>query len=152
MLGRLFIFLLINFGAIALGGFFTGKGVTSEWYLDLAKAPWTPPGWFFGVAWTTIMICFSIYLSYLWPSTKNLQTLLVLYGLQFVLNVAWSPVFFYYHNVVLALFIISTLTIVVGVLLFSHWQELQLKSLLLAPYFVWLLVATSLNAYILVNN
>lgn len=152
MLGRLFIFLLINFGALALGGIFTGKGVTSEWYLDLAKAPWTPPGWFFGVAWTTIMICFSIYLSYLWPSTKNLQTLLVLYGLQFVLNVAWSPVFFYYHNVVLALFIISTLTIVVGVLLYTNWQELQLKSLLLAPYFVWLLVATSLNAYILVNN
>ena len=45
MIYRLIAFLLLNFGALAIGGFFTGKGVTSDWYADLLKAPWTPPGW-----------------------------------------------------------------------------------------------------------
>jgi len=55
MIYRLITFLLLNFGALAVGGFFTGKGVPSYWYSDLIKAPWTPPGWVFGFAWTTIM-------------------------------------------------------------------------------------------------
>jgi len=36
---RIIIFLLINFGALALGGLFTGKGVPSDWYQELNKAP-----------------------------------------------------------------------------------------------------------------
>ena len=57
MIKRLFVFLLINFGALALGGLFTSDGVISDWYEQLNKAPWTPPGWVFGAAWTTIMVC-----------------------------------------------------------------------------------------------
>ena len=40
MIYRIIIFLIINFGALALGGLFTSKGVPSEWYAGLAKAPW----------------------------------------------------------------------------------------------------------------
>jgi hypothetical protein len=36
---RIIIFLLINFGALAIGSFFTGKGVPSDWYEGLIKAP-----------------------------------------------------------------------------------------------------------------
>ena len=52
------LFLLLNFGALAIGSYFMNNGPQSNWYLTLNKAPWTPPGWVFGVAWTTIMICF----------------------------------------------------------------------------------------------
>jgi len=61
----LVLFLLINFSALGIGTWLMNSGPTSNWYLTLNKAPWTPPGWVFGVAWTTIMVCFSIYLSYL---------------------------------------------------------------------------------------
>ena len=47
------------------------NGPQTEWYLNLNKAHWTPPGWVFGAAWTTIMICFSIYLSYLFGNIKD---------------------------------------------------------------------------------
>ena len=67
MVLRLFIFLVINFGALAVGGYFTNDAVTSDWYLEMEKAPWTSLGWVFGAAWTAIMICFSIYLACLWP-------------------------------------------------------------------------------------
>ena len=149
---RLIIFLAINFGALALGSFFTGKGGPSDWYVSLTKAPWTPPGWVFGFAWTTIMICFSIYLAYLWPVAENKNLLITLFIIQWVLNIAWNPAFFYYHNVLLGLVIISTLTILIGVFLFMHWPELKLKSVLILPYLLWLLIATSLNGYILLKN
>lgn len=152
MIGRLIVFMIINFGALAIGGFFTGKGVPSDWYNDLAKAPWTPPGWVFGFAWTTIMICFSFYMAYLWPLVSNKKFLITLFIVQWILNVGWNPAFFYYHNVLFGLIIISGLTIVVGVFLFYYWQALKLKSILLLPYFLWLLIATSLNGYILLKN
>ena len=51
---RLLFFLLLNFGALALGGFLMGEGPSSAWYSNLNKAPWTPPGWVFGASWTVI--------------------------------------------------------------------------------------------------
>ena len=152
MIIRLIIFLVLNFGALAIGGFFTGDGVPSDWYADLTKAPWTPPGWVFGAAWTTIMLCFSIYMAYLWPVVKSEKVLIGLYGIQLILNIAWNPAFFYFHHVLGGLLIISLLTFLLGYLLISYLPKLRLKSLLIAPYFIWLIIATSLNAYIWLYN
>lgn len=152
MIYRLILFLLINFAALAIGGFFTGSGVPSDWYTNLAKAPWTPPGWVFGAAWTTIMICFSVYMAYLWPLAENKALLIGLYSLQWVLNVSWNPTFFYLHQVLAGLIVISLLTALVGHFLFGYWSDLKAKSLLILPYFVWLLIATSLNGYIFLKN
>jgi translocator protein len=152
MIFRLIIFLIINFGALAIGSFYTGKGVPSDWYIGLAKAPWTPPGWVFGTAWTTIMICFSIYMSYLWPLIENKNLLITLFIFQWVLNISWNPTFFYYNNVLLGLIIISGLTIIVGAFIFLYWSELKFKTVLILPYFIWLLIATSLNGYIFLKN
>lgn len=149
---RLIAFLLLNFGALAIGGQFTNEGVSSGWYESLNKAPWTPPGWVFGFAWTTIMICFSVYCALLWSKTKNKQSFAVLFVLQWMLNVAWNPVFFYFHMDGFGLFIISSLTVLIGFLLFSYWSLIKLKTLLIAPYLVWLLIATTLNAFIFLKN
>ena len=152
MIYRLVIFLLMNFGALAIGSIFTSKGVPSEWYINLVKAPWTPPGWIFGFAWTTIMICFSIYLAYLWPVVENKSFLIALFIIQWGLNVAWNPTFFYFHNVLAGLFIIVGLTAIVCLFLVYYWPEVKLWSLLILPYLIWLIIATSLNAYILIKN
>jgi len=149
---RLIVFLLINFGALAIGGFFTGKGVPSDWYAGLVKAPWTPPGAIFGIAWTTIMICFSVYMAYLWPIIDNKNVLVALFIVQWILNVVWNPTFFYYHNVLGGLFLIIGLTLLIGFILFYYWSELKFKSILILPYFIWLIIATSLNAYIFLKN
>ena len=149
---RILIFLALNFGALAIGGLFTGKGVPSEWYANMNKAPWTPPGWVFGAAWTTIMICYSLYMAYLWPAAENKGFLIALFVVQWILNVSWNPTFFYFHQIFMALLIIVGLTAVVGKFLFHYQPLLKLKSLLILPYFIWLLIATSLNAYSWLKN
>ena len=149
---RIFIFFVLNFGALALGGLATNTGVSSQWYDEILKAPWTPPGWVFGAAWSTIMICFSFYMAYLWPLVKDKKFLLALYTVQWILNVGWNPTFFYYQNVLGGLILICGLTFLVGYFLFFFKNELKIKSVLILPYFIWLLIATSLNAYIFIYN
>lgn len=147
----LVLFLIINFAALGIGSWLMNNGPSSGWYLTLNKAPWTPPGWVFGAAWTTIMICFSIYLSYL-VNIKQTNLFWTLFIIQFVLNVSWNFIFFNQHAIGIALIVIILLTVLVGYYLFSFLADMKLKSLLIAPYFIWLLIATSLNAYTYIKN
>lgn len=139
------LFLFLNFLALALGGFLMGGEVGMPWYQNLNRAPWEPPGPVFGIAWTTIMICFAFYMSY--AVDFKIKSIVGLFGIQWLLNVAWNPVFFKFHLMFPALLLIISLTILVGYFLFSNFKILKYKSLLILPYFSWLLIATSLNWY-----
>ena len=46
----LVLFLIINFGALALGSWLMNNGPQTEWYTSLNQAPWTPEFLWFGVA------------------------------------------------------------------------------------------------------
>ena len=152
MIIRLIIFLVFNFGALAIGSLFTGKGVPSDWYVSLNKAPWTPPGWAFGAAWTLIMLCFTVYMAIAWKQVSNQKLLAGLFIIQLILNISWNPVFFHWQNPLFGLLIISGLTLLMIGFLYYYWSVMHLWSLLIIPYALWLIIATSLNAYILFNN
>jgi len=152
MIIRVIIFLIINFAALGIGGLFTSKGVPSDWYINLNKAPWTPPGWVFGAAWTTIMIGFAFHMANLWPLTENKKIIISLFTIQLILNILWNPIFFQFHNVAFGLFVIIALTILIGFFFIYYYPVLKIKSALLIPYFLWLIIATSLNVYILIKN
>lgn len=148
----LILFLVINLGGLALGSWLMNEGPTSEWYLSLNQAPWTPPGWLFGAAWTIIMICFSIYLAYAFRQINSRQLKLIFIA-QVFFNVIWNYVFFNKHLVALGLVCIIILTLLIFYQYFYYNQEsLKKTRLLLLPYMIWLLLATSLNAYILFYN
>ena len=81
-----FLFLILNFGGLAIGSWLMNNGPMTDWYTNLNQASWTPPGWVFGVAWTSIMICFSLYLGKLF--TKDYRSKLIfVFLVQFILNV-----------------------------------------------------------------
>ncbi|MBC3846715.1 tryptophan-rich sensory protein [Winogradskyella echinorum] len=148
----LIIFLAINFGGLALGSWLMDSGPTSEWYLNLNKAPWTPPGWVFGAAWTLIMLCFSWYLSVLFHLRKS-RFLWLLYLFQVLLNVSWNWIFFNQHLTNISLVVIILLTLVIFYYFITFRSDkLKNAKYLLLPYLIWLCIATSLNAYIVFNN
>ena len=149
---RLIAFLVLNFLALGFGGLLMGNGPSSEWYLQLNKAPWTPPGWVFGVAWTTVMLCFTAYMALGWCELSDKKRWITLYTIQWVLNVSWNPLFFRYHQVGAALVVIILLTILIAWFIFGYYSRLRVKSVFILPYFLWLMVATSLNAYIRFMN
>ncbi len=152
MIKKVFLFLVLNFSALAIAGLFTGKGVASDWYQNLNKAPWTPPGWVFGFIWTIIMICFAIYMAYLIKAISNSKKIMLLFTLQWFLNVAWTPIFFYYKSPLLGLVIISFLALLLSYFLLNHLKTLKLKSIFIIPYLLWIYIATSLNAYTVLYN
>ena len=147
----IFLFLLINFGGLAIGSWLMDGGPTSLWYTTLNQAPWTPPGIVFGIAWTTIMVLFSIYLGILFQD-ENTKKNKILYGIQIILNVSWNFLFFNQHLVLLALINILFLTAIVFYFFFKGSKKTTTIKYLLLPYMIWLYIAISLNLYILIHN
>jgi tryptophan-rich sensory protein len=143
--------LIVNFGGLWIGSWLMDEGPQSLWYSTMNKAPWTPPGWVFGAAWTTIMICFSVYLMYLF-TIRYTDKKLSLFIIHVVLNVSWNYIFFNQHQVVLALIVITSLTALIFYFFFTYYREMKSKSYLLLPYMIWMCIATSLNLYILIHN
>ncbi|TCK64885.1 TspO/MBR related protein [Winogradskyella wandonensis] len=146
------IFLVINFGGLALGSWLMDGGSTGDWYNNLNKAPWTPPGWVFGAAWTFIMLCFSWYLAELFHNRAS-KFLWILFSIEVLLNVSWNWFFFNQHLAGLGLLIISLLTLLI-IYFFITFRNDRLKyaKYLLLPYIIWLCVATSLNGYVVLYN
>jgi translocator protein len=151
---RFFLFLLINFAALGIGSWIMGNPSTNEWYNAQEKAPWTPPGWVFGAAWFSIMFCFAIFMYYV--SSKypvaSYKYVYVLFALQFVLNVIWNPVFFNWQMVAPGLIIILLLTALMIWFLIWGKSHIGWNTLWVLPYCIWLIIASSLNAYVLLKN
>lgn len=145
------LFFAINFGGLGLGMWLMDNGPQEPWYLDLNKAPWTPPSWVFGTTWSTIMLCFSIYLVPFFTKSYS-DKKLSLYIIQVVLNVSWNYVFFNQHLVLGGLIILILLTSLIFYFFFIFYKEQKKTSFFLLPYMIWLCIATSLNLYILVHN
>lgn len=152
MILRLLIFLTLNFTALGIGAILMGEGPSSIWYESLNKAPWTPPGWVFGAAWTSIMIGFSIFMTYLWDVQENKKYIIGLYILQWILNVGWNPLFFYFHMDFISLIEILILLALVAYFTFGFYMDMKFKILLSLPYFIWLIIASSLNFYVFWYN
>jgi translocator protein len=149
------IFGVLNFGGLAIGSMATGPGVSSEWYAGLAKAPWTPPGWVFGAAWTTVMLGFTWFMTSAWAraeSAADKKGQALWFGLAWVLNVAWNPLFFGLQATGMALFEILSLYAVIAAVAARNWSTAGAGRWGVVPYLVWLAIATSLNAYVVWAN
>ena len=145
------LFLVINFGGLAIGNWLMDSGPITDWYIHLNKAPWTPPGWVFGAAWTLIMVCFSAYLGKLF-SEVNTKKMKLIFLFHFILNVSWNYIFFNQHLVLFGLITITLLTSLLFYYLFKLSYNVKNYKYLLLPYILWLCIATSLNLYVLIHN
>ena len=134
-----------------LGGL--GAAVTSgqitDWYANLRRPPGTPPNWIFGPVWITLYAMIGTAFAIIWHRGKpgNLKNAAMLaFGVQLLLNLAWTPVFFGMHRMLIALVIICALwlTIVITIFLFRKLQPIA--ALLLVPYLIWVTYASYLNA------
>jgi benzodiazapine receptor len=152
---RIALFLILNFGALYVGALFMGGSpAENEWYKALNKAPWTPPGWVFGFAWTSIMILYSIYLSRVFKSLpkEKFKLAIGLFFIQWILNVCWNPIFFVHHALVLGCVFILSLMIVLVFFHVKFVKNKRIELVLILPYLLWLCVAFSLNLYVFLRN
>jgi len=150
---RFLIFLGVNFLALGLGVLLMNNGPQTEWYTNLNQALWTPAGWVFGVAWSSIMFCFSFYMTKLSFQYKFLdKKILSLFITQWILNVSWNYFFFNQHLTIIGLVVITLLWLLIGYFTFKNIKKLKWITVLILPYLIWMTIATSLNAFIVFYN
>jgi translocator protein len=142
--------LLVSF----LPGIVGGRFEPGAWYAALEKPALTPPAWVFPVAWTALYAVMGVALFlYLRAGARPIPRLpLVLFGVQLVLNGAWSWLFFGLRRGDLALVDIALLWIVLVLTVAAFWRRRVVAGALLLPYLLWVSFATYLNAGLVVLN
>ena len=145
-------FFALNFFGLWLGSTATTPGVVSEWYTTLNQAPWTPPGWVFGLAWTIIGATFSVFMTNEYENREENPIPWGLFRESLLLNIFWNFIFFAQHAFAAGIVIITLAAIV---FLMAHYTRLVSgwkRAFWIMPYFLWLMIATSLNWYIVIMN
>jgi translocator protein len=122
----------------------SGAGGDGAWYRSLVKPPGTPPPWLFGPVWSALYLMMGVALGRL-VHRKAWQSVWV-FGMQMVLNLVWTPVFFGAQRIDAALAIIAGLWFGIVALIQMGWKVDKISAALLLPYLGWVSYATYLNA------
>lgn len=143
---------LICFGVGLSANYFQSDAIVS-WYPHLIKSSLTPPNIVFPIAWSIIYLCMGISIGIVWdrPSYTR-RPLTWLFSWQLILNFTWSIMFFAMKSPILGLFNIIILDIFVYLYAKHVYRINKISAWLFAPYILWLILATYLNAYIFFAN
>lgn len=135
----------------AIGSLATGPDGFRPWYSAIQKPSFTPPAWIFAPVWTTLYILMGVAAFLVWRrglESRPVRVALAWFLGQLVLNALWSPVFFGWHRIGLALIVLVLLWIVLAVTLWRFAGISKVAAALLIPYLLWVSFAGVLNASI----
>ena len=147
-------FLAASFGAAAFGSYFTAQSVET-WYPPLEKPSWRPPNSAFGPVWTVLYTLMGVSAWLVWkrqtpadatPSQR--RSALAAWGVQLLLNAAWSAAFFGARSPGAGLAVIAALVPSIAATAALAGRVSKPAGLLLLPYLAWTSFAAALNASI----
>lgn len=141
--------LLIQLG----GGYFTQLGIGSGWYGSLQKSSLTPPGYVFGLTWTTLYLLMALAAARVAHITGQWNNRpLRWWAIQLIGGLVWCIVFFGMRDVENALLIIAFMWVAVLLTVVFFHRVNRRAGWLMLPLLLWVSFATYLNAAILLNN
>jgi benzodiazapine receptor len=137
------------------GGKIRKNMTTSNWYQQLIKPSWAPPGWLFGPVWTGLYAIIAVsfgYAGYLFLKGQIPFIILLPFILNLIFNFAFTPIQFGLKNNYLAaidiLLILGTL-IWAMVVIFPYVRWITYVN---TPYLLWVSFATILQLTITYLN
>src|SRR3954447_17509963 len=127
---------------------------TSDWYRDLRKPSWQPPGAVFGPVWTVlyVLIAVAATLSYRDVGGPRRRLVLGLYAANLALNAAWTAIFFRGHSPTAAGVEIVLLLATILALIWLVRPHNRVAAVALVPYAAWIAFATVLTWTIAAKN
>lgn len=134
-------------GLGSLIGVLSNSGYSNSWFVALDRPAIVPPGWVFGVAWTTLYtmlgLAFAMILNARGAPGRGLA--IAFFLAQLAVNYAWPPLFFGMREVTAGLYVIGLMLglAIVTTVLFGRVRTAA--AWLMVPYLVWLCFATILN-------
>lgn len=146
--------LLAVAGVAAVGRLWTDTD-DGSWYGELDKPAWTPPGATFGIVWTVLYLLMALAAWHVFragPARADVRTALVLYGIQLVLNLGWTAVFFAAERPGWAVAEILVLLAALVATIAAFRRVSTVAAVMLVPYLAWVAYATALTVGIAVLN
>jgi len=138
----LFVSNLINFVFIS----------PSNKYNDIPKVSFQPPGYVFGIVWTSIYILFGSFVyNLLVNRPRFFYPLLCVTFVNFVVNMTWTPMVFVRKNHIYGLYSIFFMIFTLLSMMIMLENNVTSK-LLLLPYLCWLFVALCLQLEVIRNT
>jgi tryptophan-rich sensory protein len=139
-------FLVVCFAAAGIGGAVTTPKIAT-WYATLAKPSWNPPNWIFGPVWSALYFCMAVAAWSVWRQDgfSGAKVPMTLFGVQLVLNVLWSYIFFGLENPGLAFVEVLALWAAIAATMIGFWQRSSIAGILFVPYLAWVSFASVLN-------
>ena len=131
-----------------------GSDTSSDWYRDLERPSWQPPGAVFGPVWTVLYVLIAVSATLATRDVPAPRRRLVvgLFAANLILNVGWTWIFFKAHSPIAAgieiLLLIATIVGLIG-LIAPHSRR---AALLLVPYLAWVAFASVLTWTIAAQN
>jgi len=119
------------------------SGSANPWFARLAKPAIMPEEWVFPVAWTALYILMGLALAMIINARGSTLRgpALVVFAVQMVANLVWSPVFFGMHQVVPALAILGALFLLALITFVLFARIRAFAAVLLIPYLAWIAFA-----------
>ena len=151
---KLVISILIPLIAGFIGSFATFDGITN-FFNVLNKPAWTPPAWAFAPIWTTLFILMGIALFLVWKKgfeRQDVKIAMAIFGVQLILNILWSVIFFGLRSITGGLIEIIFLWIAILINIIVFYRISKAAGILLIPYIVWVTIASYLNYTIYLLN
>lgn len=147
LVGPIIVAILVCEGVGLLAAWATQTAVTT-WYPTLVKPSFTPPNWLFGPVWTILYAMMGVAAALVW-GTKNRPSAvrrgLFLFGVQLVLNGAWSFAFFWARSPEVGLGVILVLWGALAGTVRQFFRVRTAAGWLLVPYLLWVSYAVALN-------
>ncbi len=134
-----------------LGAVLTDIG---DWYYSLEKPPWQPPDWAFGPAWTLIFAATATAGALAWMAAGERARIVIAaaFGINAILNVAWSLLFFRLRRPDWALAEVAVFWVSIAALIVICGSVDSRAGWLLLPYIGWVSFAAILNLTIVRLN
>lgn len=137
--------LVLSYAVAGVGGALTDLG---PWYQGLKQPDWKPPDMWFGPIWSSIFTLAAISAWLAWHDSETAQQqqrVLRLFGINAVLNVGWSALFFMLQRPDWSMIEWAALWVSVAALVVRLWPISRRAALLNVPYLCWVSIAGVLN-------
>lgn len=138
---------LMVFAIAFAGSLFTSPNTDTEWYNSI-KPDITPPNWVFPIVWNILFILIALSLYFAWTNSKNKKDkskIIIAFGINFILNILWSVLYFGIKNPLASFIEIFFLIISIGFMIYVSYKIKRFSGYLLVPYLIWVCFAIVLN-------
>ncbi len=133
-----------TFATAYVGSRFTFRSLES-WYVALRKPTWAPSGRTIGAIWSVLYVLMALTAWLVWWEGGSVAMPLILFGIQLVLNAAWSWLFFGRRNPRVAFAEILVLWAAILATLLAFWTVTWVAGILFVPYLAWVTFAGYVN-------